>query len=76
MEHLKNAKAIILVLAILLGWSYFHEDKYEGQTAEAWFSEYDEADAKYREFRSCVEDYDSLSIQEQLDYGGVFYYCE
>ena len=72
----KNAKIIIAVLVILLAWSYFHVDKYDGLTSEEWFGRADHAEAKYDEFRSCVEDYDSMSIQEQMDYGGVFYYCE
>lgn len=76
MEHIKNAKAIILVLAILLAWSYFHTDKFDGLTGEEWSNRAEDAEAKYDEFRSCVEDYDSMSIQEQMDYGGVFYYCE
>lgn len=76
MENLKNTKAIMAILVVLLVWSYFHTDKYDGLTAEEWFSRADYADARYETFRSCVEDYDNMSIQEQIDYGGVFYYCE
>ena len=45
-------------------------------TAEEWSDNYYEAEDKYDDFRSCVEDYDSLSFQEKNQYGGVFYYCE
>lgn len=76
METSKNTKIIIFVLAVLLLWSYFHVEKYDGLTAEEWFNRADYSDEKYNEFRSCVEDYDSMSVQEQMDYGGVFYYCE
>ena len=50
--------------------------KYEGQTAKEWYYDYVDAEDRYEEFRSCVTDYDSLSVQTQLKYGGVYYYCE
>ena len=50
--------------------------KYEGESAEYWFNAYDEAESKYHEFRECVEDFDNFDIEEQISYGGVFYYCE
>ena len=72
-----NQKGIIVVLAILAIWGiFFQQSKYEGMTAEEWFSEYDAMEADYQNFRSCVEDYDSFDISTQLQYGGVFYYCE
>lgn len=72
-----NNYGLIFVLIIVLVWAiFFHKDTYEGQTAEEWFNEYDEAESRYEEFRTCVEDYDSFDIGTQLDYGGVFYYCE
>lgn len=65
---------IVIIGAVI--WWFSGAGKYEGETAEYWFNAYDEAEAKYDEFRSCVEDYDNFDIQEQIDYGGVFYYCE
>jgi len=65
---------IVIIGAVI--WWFSGAGKYEGETAEYWFNAYDEAEAKYDKFRSCVEDYDSFDIQEQIDYGGVFYYCE
>ncbi|MBI2033934.1 MAG: hypothetical protein HYT13_02450 [Candidatus Liptonbacteria bacterium] len=76
MEKNKQSGAIIIVLILLLAWAFFHKDKYDGLTAEEWFNKYDYVDAQYRSFRSCVEDFDSFDIQTQIDYGGVFYYCE
>lgn len=68
---------VIFILIASLIWAIFlREEKYEGQTAEEWFNYYDESEARYEEFRSCVEDFDSFDIEEQIRYGGVFYYCE
>jgi len=64
---------ILLLVILLSGCSI---NKYEGMTAEEWSDNYYEAEDKYDDFRSCVEDYDSLSFQEKNQYGGVFYYCE
>lgn len=75
MEDNKQSGIIIFLILILL-WSIFHKDKYDGLTAEEWFNEYDYAEYKYESFRSCVEDFDSFDIQTQIDYGGLFYYCE
>jgi hypothetical protein len=50
--------------------------KYEGQTAKEWFYEYDAIEERYQQFRECVEEYDNLDIEDQIQYGGVFYYCE
>lgn len=50
--------------------------KYEGTSAEEWADEAAYWEDKYTEFRSCVEDFDNMDIKDQIDYGGVFYYCE
>ncbi|MFA5124283.1 MAG: hypothetical protein WC473_00435 [Patescibacteria group bacterium] len=63
----------LLFLLFLSGCSI---GKYESMTAEEWSDNYYESEDKYDKFRSCVEDYDSLSFQEKNQYGGVFYYCE
>jgi len=76
MKENKTSSVIIVILIIILGWTIFHKDEYEGFNAEEWFNEYDYMDAKYRSFRSCVEDFDSFNIETQIDYGGIFYYCE
>ena len=76
MEENGHYSIIVILIAALLWAIFFHEDTYEGQTAEEWFNAYDEAESRYEEFRTCVEDYDSFDIETQLDYGGVFYYCE
>lgn len=77
MEEDNGAGWIVLILIGALIWAFFfHNDTYEGQTAEEWFNDYDEAEARYEEFRNCVEDYDSFDINTQIEYGGVFYYCE
>jgi hypothetical protein len=67
---------ILILLLITLFLSGCSIGKYEGMKAEEWADNYYEAEDKYDNFRSCVEDYDSLSFQEKNQYGGVFYYCE
>ena len=77
MEEEQDRNWFVIILIIALIWAlFFHKQEYEGQTAEEWFYEYDYQVERYERFRSCVEDYDSLSMREQIDYGGVFYYCE
>lgn len=76
-EDNNNNGWLIGILIVGFIWAFFfHKDKYEEQTAEEWFNDYDEAEARYEEFRNCVEDYDSFDIDTQIEYGGVFYYCE
>lgn len=77
MEESDGTNWTIWILVGALAWAiFFHKDTYEGQTAEEWFNDYDEAESRYQEFRTCVEDFDSSDIETQLGYGGVFYYCE
>ncbi len=74
---MKQHYGIIFFFILILAWSFFlHKDTYEGQTAEEWVNEYDYVESRYESFRSCVEDFDSFDIQTQVEYGGVFYYCE
>ena len=48
--------AIILVIALV--WViFFQKDKYEGQTAEEWFNEYDYQVAQKEELESRLDDY-------------------
>jgi len=83
MEKNKQVGVVIFILIIVLAWGVFHKDKYDGLTAEEWFNKYDFASAqydnvelKYSSFRDCVEDFDGFDVQTQIDYGGIFYYCE
>jgi len=71
---------VILGITIWLGGKMLkgigNLGKYEGQTAKEWYYDYADAEDRYQEFRNCVEVYDNFDIRTQLDYGGVFYYCE
>lgn len=73
---MKKSLMVLIMLSVALLLSGCSFGKYEGMSAEEWADEYYDTDNKYRKFRSCVEDYDSLSFQEKSRYGGVFYYCE
>lgn len=73
---MKKVIMILIMLSSTLLLSGCSIGKYEGMSAKEWADEYYDADDKYKKFRSCVEDYDSLSFQEKSKYSGVFYYCE
>lgn len=74
----------IAILGLIIWGSYkvlgstvsLFTPKYDGMTAEEWADESAYWEERYSSFRSCVEDYDSFDIKTQIDYGGVFYYCE
>jgi len=69
----------LIIIAIILYFLFRNGGgicKYDSLTAEEWADEADYWQVKYQNFRECVEDYDGFDIQTQLDYGGVFYYCE
>lgn len=83
MDKDKNIGCLVLVIFIIGFWFGGNHAKYEGHNAEYWFNYYDSQDgineeltSKYNDFRSCVEDYDSLNWQEKIKIGGIFYYCE
>ncbi|MFA4920412.1 MAG: hypothetical protein WC581_14395 [Thermodesulfovibrionales bacterium] len=72
---------IIILWIVIVKWGWNvpllqNLFKYEGRTAEEWFNQSDYWNGKYTSFRTCVEDYDSFDIKTQIEYGGVFYYCE
>lgn len=80
---MKKVLTILIILSSTLLLSGCGADKYEGLTAEEWKGKYRDAvdlyyaeNNKYKELRSCVENYDGLSIQQKSQYGGVFYYCK
>lgn len=79
MENDNNGWAWILILVILY-LVFFHKQKFEGQTAEEWYYEYDYVEAEkaniedeYQEFRSCVEDYAYSDDYEDLQQ--IYYSC-
>lgn len=66
----------IFILVIALIWSIFFQkdkDKYEGQTAEEWFNDYDEAEAKYQQLHDCVEPYATANGYIPAD--DLYYEC-
>lgn len=65
---------VLLIAGVLLSGCSI--GKYEGLTAGEWADEAYYWEDRYLEFRDCVETYDSFDIEEQIDWGGVFYYCE
>jgi PBP1b-binding outer membrane lipoprotein LpoB len=70
----------ILIITVLFSSVFFFSGcsggKYDGLTAEEWADEYYASEDTYQKFRTCVEDFESLSFQEKNQYGGIFYYCE
>ena len=69
-------KKLIFFLPLILILSGCSIGNYEGMSAEEWADESYYWENKYNNFRSCVEDYDSFDLEEKIDWGGVFYYCE
>lgn len=76
---------VIIIIGGLILWGGYHlltglgnilTPKYEGMTAKEWANESNFWEGRYNNFRTCVEDYDNFEISTQLEYGGVFYYCE
>ena len=68
---------IFLIFLYFVGkWLFSSLGKYEGLSAEEWANDAAYWEDRYYEFRTCVEDYDNMDIAEQIDWGGVFYYCE
>lgn len=63
-----NGKHLLtIVLVIALVWAiFFHKDKYEDQTAEEWFNEYDFQVAVNEELKSSLSDYQD-ALQEAND---------
>jgi hypothetical protein len=47
---------IVGIIIVSLIWGIGKKGKYEGQTAEEWFNEYDDCQVRLEEYQSCVED--------------------
>lgn len=86
MKNLLSSSILLaLILFVVIGgiWAmlkiidgFNNVGKYEGRSAKEWYYEYVYAEDSYTKLKRCVDDYDSFDIQTQLDYGGVWYYCE
>ncbi|KKS52542.1 MAG: hypothetical protein UV19_C0018G0003 [Parcubacteria group bacterium GW2011_GWA2_42_28] len=64
MEDNDKSPWFIIILVIMLIWSiFFYKDKYEGQTAEEWFNEYDYQVAVNENLESRLSDYQDV-LQE------------
>ena len=66
----------IIVAVVVIVWAISSLGKFEGQSAKEWYYDYADVEDRYQKFRNCVEEYDSLDIKSQIEYGGVLYYCE
>lgn len=47
---------LVAIIIIALIWGIGKNGKYEGQTAEYWFNEYDYCESQIYRYQSCVED--------------------
>lgn len=60
MEENNNQIWIIVVLVGVLIWAiFFHQNTYEGQTAEEWFDEYDYQVSQNEEYKNALEEANS-----------------
>ena len=64
---------IVAVIATSLFWGIGSKGKYEGQTAEEWFNDYDNAEVKYQTLYDCVEPYASAGKYISAD--DLYYEC-
>ncbi len=46
---------ILWLIIIIAGVMFFYHPKYEGKTAEEWFSDYRYYEYQYRQLKECVE---------------------
>ena len=46
---------LLALLIVWMIWGIGKGGKYEGQTAEEWFNDYDSCDAQLIDYQSCVE---------------------
>ena len=65
------------IIGIVVFWFVFSAfggiGKYEGQTAEEWFNDYDEAEARYQQLHDCVEPYATANGYISAD--DLYYEC-
>lgn len=72
-----NYSVAVIFLIVLVMWAIFlKQNKYEGMTAEEWFTEFEDAEIKHQNFRVCVEEYEGFDSATKNEYGGVFNYCD
>jgi hypothetical protein len=66
---------IVAIIIISLFWGIGKAGKYEGQTAEEWFNDYDEVSANLEELVTCLRDlptgnyksYDTFSLTSDIE---------
>ena len=57
MENESNHQWIIVILVGLLIWAlFFYKQKYEGQTTEEWFNDYDYCESRLGEYKDALEE--------------------
>lgn len=56
MEDGNNNGWLIAILIGALFISFFHKEKYEGQTAEEWFNDYDYCESSLSEYKDALEE--------------------
>lgn len=70
------------ILLLIVGFVWFigkvfggigNIGKYEGQTAEEWFNDYDDAEARYQQLYDCVEPYATAGKYISAD--DLYYEC-
>lgn len=57
MEESGQGWIIAFLVGVLIWAIFFHENKYEGRTAEDWFNAYDDEVARNEELENKVSDY-------------------
>lgn len=59
-----NNSWLVTVLVIALVWAlFFHKQKYDGQTAEQWFNDYDSEVSLNEDYKNALQDANS-NIEE------------
>lgn len=71
-----NTNWWMYVLIIALVWAlFFHENKYEGRTAEEWFNEYDNQLNDNEQLKSALEEANSNIEEANDNITGAQYYA-
>ena len=59
-ENNNSSGCLIAILVVALIWAlFFHQNTYEGQTAEEWFNEYDQTEADLEDYKTALEEANS-----------------
>ncbi len=62
-EHNSNYSWVIFILIFISSWFIFSGDnKYEGQTAEDWYNEYDAMEIQSQNLKECID-----TLKSQLE---------